>query len=153
MTTREIRLDTFKANGSSKWYLPAVTPVDLGDDLRVPLDPYLFGLLLGDGSFRHNLRFPRWTTRSATLWTTAVAPECRLVPVKGSRCDYTIQLTRRAGGVRNPVIQALRDLNLWGLTSHGKFVPDEFKNTSIKNRLALLQGLLDTDGTDARRRA
>jgi ATP-dependent DNA helicase RecG len=45
------------------------------------------------------------------------------------------------------VIQTLRDLNLWGVTSHGKYVPDEFKNTSIKNRLALLQGLLDTDGT------
>jgi ATP-dependent DNA helicase RecG len=45
------------------------------------------------------------------------------------------------------VIQALRDLRLWGVPSHGTFIPDEFKNTSIKNRLALLQGLLDTDGT------
>ncbi|NGO41447.1 helicase-related protein [Streptomyces ureilyticus] len=147
MTTREIRLDTFKANGSSKWYIPAVTPVDLGGDLRLPLDPYLFGLLLGDGSFRHNLRVSTMDNEIRDAVETAVAPECRLVPVKGSRCDYTIQLTRRTGGVRNPVIQSLRDLNLWGMTSHGKFVPDEFKNTSIKNRLALLQGLLDTDGT------
>ncbi|GAA1926342.1 hypothetical protein GCM10009837_59750 [Streptomyces durmitorensis] len=113
MTTREIRLDLFKANGSSKWYLPAATPVDLGGDAAPPLDPYLFGLLLGDGS----------------------------------SCDYTIQLVHRSGGVRNPVIQALRDLGLWGLTSHDKFIPDVFKNVSIKNRLALLQGLLDTDGT------
>jgi ATP-dependent DNA helicase RecG len=112
MTTREIRLDTFKANGSSKWYLPAAAPVDLGGDWGLPLDPYLFGLLLGDGSFRHNLRF--------------------------STMDDEI---------RDAVIQTLRGLNLWGVTSHGKFVPDEFKNTSIKNRLALLQGLMDTDGT------
>jgi len=28
MTAGEIRLDTFKANGSSKWYIPAATPVD-----------------------------------------------------------------------------------------------------------------------------
>ncbi|MFI9834957.1 helicase-related protein [Streptomyces sp. NPDC051913] len=95
MTTREIRLDAFKANGSSKWYLPTADPVDLGDDSGLPLDPYLFGLLLGDGSVRHHLRL-------ATV-------------------DDEM--------------------------SHGKFVPDEFKNTSIKNRLALLQGLLDTDGT------
>ncbi|MBY8344756.1 DEAD/DEAH box helicase [Streptomyces spinosirectus] len=147
MTTREIRLDTFKANGSSKWYLPAATPVDLGSDSGLPLDPYLFGLLLGDGSFRHNLRLSIIDDEIRDAVATTVAPECQLAPVRGSRCDFTIQLTRRAGGVRNPVIQTLRDLNLWGVTSHGKFVPDEFKNTSIKNRLALLQGLLDTDGT------
>ncbi|MGW2702529.1 helicase-related protein [Streptomyces sp. NPDC001340] len=147
MTTREIRHDLFKANGSSKWYLPAATPVDLGDDSVLPLDPYLFGLLLGDGSFRHNLRISTIDTEIRDAVGASVGPECRLVPVTGSRCDYTIQLTQRSGGVRNPVIQILRDLGLWGRTSHGKFIPEEFKNTSIKNRLALLQGLLDTDGT------
>jgi len=147
MTTREIRLDPFKADGSSKWYLPASAPVDLGGDCGLPIDPYLFGLLLGDGSFRHNLRFSTMDDEIRDAAATVLAPECRVVPVKGSRCDFTIQLAHRAGGVRNPVIQALRGLNLWGVTSHGKFVPDEFKNTSIKNRLALLQGLMDTDGT------
>ncbi|MFD7711030.1 helicase-related protein [Streptomyces sp. NPDC059785] len=147
MTTREIRADTFKSNGSSKWYIPAAAPVDLGDDGGLPLDPYLFGLLLGDGSFRHNLRLSTIDDEIRDAAASVVGPECHLVPVKNSRCDYTIQLARRAGGVRNPVIQVLRAMNLWGVTSHGKFVPDEFKNTSIKNRLALLQGLLDTDGT------
>ncbi|MBC9723545.1 helicase-related protein [Streptomyces sp. TRM68367] len=147
MTTREIRMDLFEPDGSSKWYLPAAAPVDLGDDSGLPLDPYLFGLLLGNGSFRHNLRLSTIDDEIRDAVATVVGPECRLVPVKGSRCDVTIQLTRRAGGVRNPVIQTLRDLNLWGVTAHGKLVPDEFKNTSIKNRLALLQGLLDTDGT------
>ncbi|MEU9391513.1 helicase-related protein [Streptomyces sp. NPDC048324] len=147
MTTREIRLDTFKANGSSKWYIPAATPVDLGGDSGPPLDPYLFGLLLGDGSFRHNLRLSTIDDEIRDAVAAAVAPDCHLVPVKGSKCDFTIQLAQRAGGVRNPVIQTLRDLNLWGVTSHGKFIPDQFKNTTVKNRLAVLQGLLDTDGT------
>ncbi|MEV4230631.1 helicase-related protein [Streptomyces bobili] len=147
MTTREIRLDTFRADGSSKWYVPAAAPVDLGDDSGPPLDPYLFGLLLGDGSFRDNLRLSTPDSEIHDAVTAAVAPECRLVPVKGSGCDYAIQLTTRAAGVRNVVVQTLRELNLWGLTSHGKFVPDEFRNTSVKNRLALLQGLMDTVGT------
>jgi ATP-dependent DNA helicase RecG len=147
MTTREIRQDLHKANGSSKWYIPSATPVDLGGDSALPLDPYLFGLLLGDGSFRHNLRVSTVDPEIHDAVATSVAPECRLVPVAGSRCDYTIQLTRRLGGARNPVIQTLRDLGLWGVTAHGKFVPEVFKNSSIKNRLALLQGLLDTDGT------
>lgn len=147
LTTKEIRLDLHKANGSSKWYLPAAAPVDLGSDNSLPLDPYLFGLLLGDGSFRHNLRLSTIDDEIRDAAAAAVAPDCRLVPVSGSSCDYTIQLTHRTGGTRNPVIQQLRDLELLGETSHGKFIPDAFKNTSIKNRLALLQGLLDTDGT------
>ncbi|MFF0224632.1 helicase-related protein [Streptomyces sp. NPDC004629] len=147
MTTREIRQDTFEADGSSKWYLPAATPVDLGDDCGLPLDPYLFGLLLGDGSFRHDLRLSTTDAEVRDAVASAVAPECHLVSVQGSDGDYTIQSTRRAGGVRNPVIQVLRDLKLWGVTSQGTFVPEVFKNTSIKNRLAVLQGLMDTDGT------
>ncbi|WP_189874787.1 helicase-related protein [Streptomyces bluensis] len=147
MTTREIRHDLYKANGSSKWYIPSATPVDLGGDSALPLDPYLFGLLLGDGSFRHNLRVSTVDAEIHDAVAASVAPDCRLVPVTGSRCDYTIQLTHRSGGARNPIIETLRDLELWGVTSHGKFIPDKFKNTSIKNRLALLQGLLDTDGT------
>ncbi|MFF4549306.1 helicase-related protein [Streptomyces sp. NPDC001435] len=147
MATREIRADTYKANGSSKWYVPAATPVDFGDDSGLPLDPYLFGLLLGDGSFRHNLRLSTIDAEIRDAAAAALAPECQLVPVKGSRCDHTIQPAHRTGGMRNPVIQALRHLGLWGVTSHGKFVPDAFKNTTIKNRLAVLQGLMDTDGT------
>ncbi|MER5452376.1 helicase-related protein [Streptomyces sp. NPDC002764] len=147
MTTREIRLDTFKADGSSKWYIPAATPVELGDDSGLPLDPYLFGLLLGDGSFRHDLHLSTIDDEIRDAVAAAVAPDCRLVPVRGSKRDFTIQSAQRAAGLRNPVIQVLRDLHLWGVTSHGTFIPDWFKNTSIKNRLALLQGLLDTDGT------
>ncbi|MFD6432199.1 helicase-related protein [Streptomyces venezuelae] len=147
LTTREIRLDLLKANGSSKWYLPTATPVDLGGDGAMPLDPYLLGLLLGDGSFRHNLRLSTIDQEIHDAAAGAVAPDCHLVRVSGSSCDYTIQFVDRAGGVRNPVILALRDLGLWGLTSHDKFIPELFKNAPIKSRLALLQGLLDTDGT------
>ncbi|WP_406013081.1 helicase-related protein [Streptomyces sp. NBC_00984] len=148
MTTREIRMDTFKANGSSKWYVPSVTPVDLSCGSEPPLDPYVFGLLLGDGSFRHNLRLSTVDDEILAAVRTAVAPDCELVPVPGSRCDYTIRMTRpKSGSQRNPVISALRALGLWGATSYDKFIPPVFKNTSMKNRLAVLQGLMDTDGT------
>ncbi|MEU7391316.1 helicase-related protein [Streptomyces tanashiensis] len=147
LTTREIRHDLLKANGSSKWYIPAAAPVDLGDGATLPLDPYLLGVLLGDGSFRHNLRLSTTDAEIHDAVATSVEPDCKLTPVVGSRCDYTVQLVRRAGGVRNPVIRALRDLDLWGATSHDKFIPEQFKNATIKDRLAVLQGLLDTDGT------
>ncbi|MFD8217370.1 helicase-related protein [Streptomyces sp. NPDC059697] len=148
MSTRQIRLDTYKANGSSKWYIPPATPVDLWSDAEPPLDPYLFGLLLGDGSFRHNLRLSTVDDEIREAVDAALAPDCTLVPVPGSRCDYTVHPAGpEGGGRRNPVISTLRSLGLWGVTSHDKFVPSEFKNTTIKNRLSLLQGLMDTDGT------
>ncbi|MFE5617106.1 helicase-related protein [Streptomyces sp. NPDC056524] len=148
MTTREIREDLLKGNGSSKWYIPPATPVDLCDGTSPPLDPYLFGLLLGDGSFRHNLRLSTADQEVLAAARSSLGPECTVTPVPGSSCDYNIGMLGPRGGTRrNPIISVLRSLGLWGATSHDKFVPPEFKNTSIKNRLAVLQGLMDTDGT------
>ncbi|MEB8337666.1 helicase-related protein [Streptomyces endophyticus] len=148
LTTREIRTDLHKADGSSKWYIPAITPVDLGGGAEPSLDPYLFGVLTGDGSFRHNLRISSIDDEILSAVRAAVAPGCEVVPVPGNNCDYTLRmLTPRGGTRRNPLIRALRSMGLWGVTSHDKFLPDEFKNTAIKNRLAVLQGLMDTDGT------
>ncbi|WP_128977477.1 helicase-related protein [Streptomyces roseicoloratus] len=147
MTTREIRDDLVEADGSPKWYVPVATPVDLGGDAPLPLDPYLFGVLLGNGSFRHGLRLSAIDPEIRDAVAAAVAPFCHLVPVTGSTGDHTIRPTHGAGDVRNPVVQALRDLGAWGASSHDTCVPAAFKNTSIKNRLALLQGLMDTGGT------
>ncbi|MEV5974447.1 helicase-related protein [Streptomyces sp. NPDC051921] len=148
MTTREIREDTFKADGSSKWHIPAATPVDLADGTSPPLDPYVFGLLLGDGSFRHDLLLSTADEEILTAVRTVLEPECTVTRVPGSRCDYTIGLRGPEGGTRrNPVVGVLRAFGLWGATSHDTFLPGEFKNTSVKNRLAVLQGLMDTDGT------
>ncbi|WNI22215.1 helicase-related protein [Streptomyces sp. ITFR-16] len=148
MTTREIRMDTYKADGSPKWYLPPAAPVDLTSGSEPPLDPYVFGMLLGDGSFRHNLRLSTADDEILNAARSALGPDCELVPVPGSTCDYTIRMTGpRGGSQRNPVISVLRALKLWGSASHHKFIPPVFKNTSIKHRLAVLQGLMDTDGT------
>ncbi|MEV7440379.1 helicase-related protein [Streptomyces sp. NPDC091204] len=148
LTTREIRSDLHKANGSSKWYLPVAVPVDLGNGDRQPLDPYLLGVLLGDGSFRHDLRLSTADDEILAAVEAALAPHCEMAAVPGSTCDYTIRMSGPRGGTRrNPIIQAVRDLGLWGATSHDKFVPDVYKNAPVKDRLAVFQGLMDTDGT------
>ncbi|RFU88529.1 ATP-dependent DNA helicase RecG [Streptomyces triticagri] len=148
LTTREIRADLHERDGSSKWYLPEVTPVDLHRAADAPLDPYLLGALLGGGSFRHDLAFSTIDIELLDAVRIALPEECVVVPKQGSGCDHLVGLPGRTGGVRrNPVIDALRELGLWGLTSHTKFVPEGYKTTSIKDRLAVLQGLMDTDGT------
>lgn len=46
----------------------------------------------------------------------------------------------------HPVKAALRSLGLNGVLGHEKFVPDDYMNGSIAQRLDLMQGLMDTDG-------
>jgi phosphate starvation-inducible PhoH-like protein len=48
--------------------------------------------------------------------------------------------------VANPVTAALRELGLAGTRSATKFVPEPYLYNSASVRLAVLQGLLDTDG-------
>ncbi|MGH2450007.1 MAG: PhoH family protein, partial [Candidatus Limnocylindria bacterium] len=63
--------------------------------------------------------------------------------------DYVL---RRVGGgrggviVANPATAILRELRLAGTFSSTKFVPEVYLHNTPEVRLALLQGLLDTDG-------
>ncbi len=116
----------------------------------LPLPPYLLGVLLGDGGFSSN--------RSVKLWTNE--PEIQraaqaLLPDGARLSDRpTIQATTTGWGIVgatrapgcNPVLNALRELGLSGLLAHQKFVPERYLWASAPDRLALLQGLLDTDG-------
>jgi predicted ribonuclease YlaK len=47
----------------------------------------------------------------------------------------------------NPFKQALLELNLEGKKSHDKFIPEIYKFSSFQDRLEILRGLLDTDGS------
>jgi phosphate starvation-inducible protein PhoH and related proteins len=48
--------------------------------------------------------------------------------------------------VANPVTAILRELGLAGTHSHTKFIPETYRHNSSDVRIALLQGLLDSDG-------
>ena len=48
-------------------------------------------------------------------------------------------------GVSN-IQSSLRELDLLGKVSNSKFIPSQYKNSSIDDRFSLLQGLFDTDG-------
>ena len=67
-------------------------------------------------------------------------------------------MLNRAGGgrggviVANPVTEIVRNLGLAGTHSSTKFVPTAYLDNSADVRLAVLQGLLDTDGGPVRQR-
>lgn len=109
-------------------------------EASLPIDPYTLGVVLGDGRIRKDCGSVELTCHADEL------------------AHYHQQLPYVFGGLytdprSNAVTQSVRglgrmlkamDLNVRGEL---KFIPQEYFFGSIAQRLALLQGLLDTDGT------
>jgi phosphate starvation-inducible PhoH-like protein len=69
--------------------------------------------------------------------------------VQKGRYDFILRNTAGGRGgviVANPVTSILRELGLAGMRSATKFIPESYLQNSPSVRLAILQGLLDTDG-------
>ena len=114
----------------------------------VPMDAYALGLLLGDGCLTGTTT-PAFASADPELAFALEAALPGIVVRRESRVDYVLNRVREPGDVmtlENPVTGVLRRLNLLGTRSHAKFVPDEYLQNSAEVRLALLQGLLDSDG-------
>lgn len=131
-----------------RFELPVVSPV-LTPNFPVPLDPYALGLLLGDGSITCATT-PTFTSADAELVRRLQEALRNVDVVHKDRYDHVLK--RTGGGGRggvitaNPVTAVIRELGLAGTTSSTKFVPSAYLNNSPDVRVAVLQGLLDTDG-------
>jgi phosphate starvation-inducible PhoH-like protein len=134
-----------------RFELPVVAPVAM-PERPVTMDPYALGLLLGDGCLTTKTT-PSFTTADPEL---AEALEAALPGVevrRKSSVDYVLGGGSRGGViVANPVTHTLRGLGLAGTRSTTKFVPGEFLYNSVEVRLAVLQGLLDSDGGPVRQK-
>jgi len=129
-------------------------PVQL-EPRDVPIAPYALGLLLGDGSFIGTTT-PSFSTADPEL-ARALEQELDGIELrpKGG-VNYTLRHTHgHRGGVivANPVMAALRELGLAGARSETKFVPEPYLHHEPGVRLAVLQGLLDSDGGPVVQRA
>jgi phosphate starvation-inducible PhoH-like protein len=51
----------------------------------------------------------------------------------------------------NPVFNCLRNHDLLGKKAWDKFIPDDYKYSSVQDRIDILRGLLDTDGSARKR--
>jgi hypothetical protein len=139
LTTKEI-LDSDK-----QYYLPVADAVELYEK-ELPIPAYTFGVLLGDGCvvFR------------STIFNTI---DSEIVErVKNEIGNYYHVCSNLQDGKcpthsinrNNPAVpsysQLLKLLGIHGAKSYSKFIPKLYLTSSIKDRIALLQGLMDTDG-------
>ena len=110
------------------------------------MDAYALGLLLGDGCLTGSTT-PAFATVDAELVGSLAATLPGVEVRYKSGVDYVLNASGRPrGSAVNPVTQVLRGLELCGTRSHTKFVPRDYLFNSADVRLAILQGLLDTDG-------
>lgn len=136
-------------------YVPQVSG-DFGNHKKLPLDPYLLGVLLGDGDCG---RTPGVSTNDQEIFD-----RIREIVLKGKKgydtkrrstdprkFDFSITRGQRgkslgAAGCPNWYSVQLRKLGLFKKDCYSKFIPKVYLRSTKENRIALLQGLMDTDG-------
>ncbi|MBN8528116.1 MAG: replicative DNA helicase [Caulobacterales bacterium] len=124
---------------------------DFGSDAALPVDPWVLGALIGDAKL----------SGGSAVFSSADASmleemEARLgtdfaVRAAGGYDHRIVQSApHRKKGVQgvspNPLKDALIGLGLWDVRSEAKFIPAPYLKASRADRLALLRGLIDTDG-------
>ncbi len=106
--------------------VPLAGPLDL-PDVDLPVDPYTLGAWLGDG----HTDCGRITNQDSEVWANVAYPTGSPPP--------SSTLTRTVLGLK----PRLRQAGVLG----DKHVPGEYLRAGHRQRLALLRGLMDTDGT------
>lgn len=116
--------------------------LDFNSNYKLPIDPYLLGLWLGDGD-SDCLCF---TTMDEEIkeYLTIVAKENGLFLTETNLNSIANRYMLSSGksGVRNPLLLEFKRNHL----INNKHIPDIYKNSSIEDRLLLLAGIIDTDG-------
>ncbi len=148
MTTRNLMdKKLFEMNGQwrrSKFFLPLTQPVLFQEKETLLITPYIMGALLGDGGL----------TTGSVILTSAdeeILNRVRLELPNNLTLNHADRYSYRISRGNSPknkngVKKALVTYNLMGKKSFEKSVPTDYLRSSIPDRMALLQGLLDTDG-------
>ena len=122
---------------NNKWYVPLAEPVEYAQKVY-DIAPYTLGVLIGDGSITGH---PGFTSFDQEI-VDRVSNEWGAENIVLSKSDPA----KHYYGVKG-IKQALIALNLHGKLSYEKHIPEEYKYGSIEQRISLIQGLMDTDGT------
>ncbi len=149
LTTQQM-LGNYRRHHQYRYELPLLSAPVQWAERATPLEPYSLGLLLGDGCITGKTS-PAFATADVELVSSLelALSDMNLSFRRKSVVDYVIVNPAAGHGgipIRNPLTQALRGLNLAGTYSATKFVPEVYLYNSADVRLAVLQGLLDTDG-------
>lgn len=131
-----------KKSRSLNVYIPVCKPIKF-DKKELFIPPYLMGALLGDGGLTQN-------TLTFTNVEQDVIDKVNLLVSKWGvfkhRKDKNFPQLHFVGSKKNPFKEYLTN-TFHHENSRNKFIPKEYKMSSIEDRLELVRGLVDTDGS------
>jgi phosphate starvation-inducible PhoH-like protein len=144
LETQEM-LGDLRAAHARRYELPLLSAPVQFPEREVPMDPYALGLLLGDGCLTGSTT-PSFATGDPELASALdELPPGVEVRHKGG-VDYVLNRIAEPGQVITIANPVARELEPCGTRSGPKFVPDTYLRNTAEVRLAVLQGLLDSDG-------
>lgn len=153
ITTREMMASGLREKSGRKFWLPDVSPVGFGKCEPLPVDPYTLGVILGDGGISDGRNVYITTGDFDIIKRCHFPPGHRAVVREntnsGNATTYRISQDRynaHAFG-EHSIREGLKSLGLMGCDSHSKFIPDVYIYSSVSDRLELIRGLFDTDGS------
>ena len=151
--------------------IPLVTMENDDKDSDVPLDPWLMGFLLGDGCFRANrITFSSadkeliekvsdklgddYTIKHLSKYDYAIVfadkktkNKQRSEYFKSKNRDTQGHIILEQRGSYHFYNKILIEQGLFNLKSHEKFIPESYFLASRRQRIELIRGLVDSDGT------
>jgi replicative DNA helicase len=147
LTSREIQHYLKASRNVKRMYVPLVNEYSSDDaDVYLPIPPYLLGVILGDGGITKQVTISSADNHILDRVRSLLVPGYTLKYRSGYDYDI-VKSTRLGGGKTNLYKLRLQKLGLMGLMSGEKFIPECYLNASYNQRLELLRGLMDTDGT------
>lgn len=132
--TYSLSLDIKALNGNRRLQIPLVEPVHYNNENdNLPLDPYVLGVWLGDGT----TILPQVTSMDNEIIPTIIKAGFP-VTSKDTRVGNKASKYYFGGDLRT-ILKAMGVLG-------NKHIPDQYLRSNPESRLALIQGLMDTDG-------
>ncbi len=147
-----------------KFKLPDIKPVPFTEE-DLPINPYLIGLLLGDGTLDKSVRISTLDIEIIDNIKNILGENYKLHPEQGAyynrerdtrwtisyKGKHTMEMKSRYGlkSIVNKFNPLLQELKLLGAVNicYNKSIPDIYKRASIEQRQELLRGLMDSDGS------
>jgi phosphate starvation-inducible protein PhoH len=118
------------------------------ENINLPLDPYLVGCLIGDGCLTTNT--PKFTTKDIEILEQlqeTLNENIKIKSCSGNNYDYNFVDSLSRKTKVNSLTKSLKELGIHGKKSYEKIIPPIYINSGTEQKLNLIRGLMDTDGT------
>jgi phosphate starvation-inducible protein PhoH len=124
-----------------------IEPVNT-ENIDLPIDPYLIGCLIGDGCLTTGT--PKFSTKDTQILDKLQEVMGENILIKsctGNNYDYNFVDPLSRKNKFNSLTKVLKELRIHGKKSYEKIIPSIYLHSGTEQKLNLMKGLMDTDGT------